>query len=150
MRRKILDFHNKVRTRLVEGQEKDLPKAKRMRNLTWDCNLEKKAESEFTTDCLIDPKKVKNRGFNQYVQDSYDDDAKITYGKDLKPALNWWWDRRSEILKRSNVLTHEGLLPFANMANEKNKKIGCTYKFDEVFSSLYAYTISKLVTHWMV
>ncbi|EYC26266.1 hypothetical protein Y032_0010g1054 [Ancylostoma ceylanicum] len=132
MRQKIVDFHNKVRARLAKGLEEDVIKAAKISNLTWDCGLENEAEGAFTTENLTDVTKIKNHGYNEYVQDGYDETAKITYGKDLKPALRWWWNRQDISVPRHHILKHEGLMPFANMANDKNTKIGCTYKVDVI------------------
>ncbi|KIH53058.1 hypothetical protein ANCDUO_16826 [Ancylostoma duodenale] len=48
MREKILDYHNKARVQLANGQERNktgrLPSAKNMYELLWDCELEKKAQ----------------------------------------------------------------------------------------------------------
>ncbi|EPB76650.1 SCP-like protein [Ancylostoma ceylanicum] len=91
MRQKIVDFHNKVRARLAKGLEEDVIKAAKISNLTWDCGLENEAEGAFTTENLTDVTKIKNHGYNEYVQEY-------------------------------------GIL----MANDKNTKIGCTYKVDVI------------------
>ncbi|EYC26280.1 hypothetical protein Y032_0010g1063 [Ancylostoma ceylanicum] len=103
IRQQILDFHKQRR----EGKA-----------VEWDCGLEDKARGILKTgkSGKIDTSKVsKNRGVNVREFRKEFEDAKTFVDR----ALRHWWS--SDLNSKKN------------MANPQNKKIGCSYKEDDVF-----------------
>ncbi|EPB69992.1 SCP-like protein [Ancylostoma ceylanicum] len=135
MRRKILDFHNQARVKLANGQEKNktgrLPSAKNMYKLSWDCELEKKAQAAIAN-CPEDLSDLQGYGTNfgkMYYCPKYPKPSEVLVMNELS---RWWNEARKYGLTDSkNRYIKEDMQgsmeEWANMANGKNTKIGCSY-----------------------
>ncbi|RCN37974.1 SCP-like protein [Ancylostoma caninum] len=135
MRKKILDFHNNARVKLANGKEQNktgrLPPAKNMYKLLWDCELEKKAQVAIAN-CPENLSDLQGYGTNfgkMYYCPRYPKPSEEL----VMNELNKWWgearkygmtDSQNRYIKDDMQGSMES---WANMANGKNTKIGCSY-----------------------
>ncbi|RCN33409.1 SCP-like protein [Ancylostoma caninum] len=135
MRKKILDFHNQARVKLANGKEQNktgrLPPAKNMYKLLWDCELEKKAQVAIAN-CPENLSDLQGYGTNfgkMYYCPKYPKPSEEL----VMNELNKWWgearkygmtDSQNRYIKDDMQGSMEN---WANMANGKNTKIGCSY-----------------------
>ncbi|RCN33406.1 SCP-like protein [Ancylostoma caninum] len=135
MRKKILDFHNQARVRLAKGQERNktgrLPPAKNMYEVSWCCGLEKKAEAAIAV-CPENLADLEGYGINfgtRYHCPKYPKTSEVLVMDELG---NWWnevrkygmTDAKNRYIKEDMQFSMDD---WANMANGKNTKIGCSY-----------------------
>ncbi|EPB70139.1 SCP-like protein [Ancylostoma ceylanicum] len=135
MRKKILDYHNQARIRLAKGEERNktgrLPSAKNMYQLSWCCELEKKAEAAIAV-CPENLSDLTGYGTNfgtRYHCPRYPRSSEQLVMDELG---NWWGEvRKYGMTDAKNRYIKEDMRfsmdNWANMANGKNTKIGCSY-----------------------
>ncbi|KAK0413705.1 hypothetical protein QR680_006952 [Steinernema hermaphroditum] len=134
-RKTILDKHNQLRSQNALGQSRDgstgrnAPKAKNMYKLSWDCELERIAQS-WANRCQFkhSPKNLRNAGENIYKSwPTVQNDGPI-----VKAADSWWGELTkigvgaySSNFKLTNTLFSKGVGHYTQMAWARTTKLGC-------------------------
>ncbi|KIH44421.1 SCP-like protein [Ancylostoma duodenale] len=140
MRDLFLNFHNDARRKVAKGQQPNkqgnLNPAKNMNKLSWNCEMEKRAQDHIKT-CSGGLVNFGSWGANtmSYVNGF----AMLCYkmgGSGLsnpRPAieriLNMWWGKVQQVgLGNDNKYPGPALYTFGNMVNAEATEIGCAYK----------------------
>ncbi|PIO56095.1 SCP-like protein [Teladorsagia circumcincta] len=130
----FLDFHNDIRRNIALGKSLVnfttnpvvLGPAQNMYKLDWDCDLEQKAAQQIapcTVPLPIDPSLAQNIARWLY----YGDSAK----EEVLRQTPWSWVTPSLRFMNGTALDRFAVQwaePLANIANWKNRKVGCAYK----------------------
>ncbi|KAL6733355.1 hypothetical protein Aduo_004006 [Ancylostoma duodenale] len=146
-REKILNLHNEYRANLTKGvtikankdrNKKDLPAAKNMYELEWDCDLEAKAEDAMNMSC----KYAARRKYSTYGHSRGDWAICPKYKQPVeaigapKVLENWCTEGISfDIVERRFDSYRE--TNFVNMASGRNTKIGCAVKMNGNRADVY-------------
>ncbi|KHJ96865.1 SCP-like protein [Oesophagostomum dentatum] len=127
----IVTAHNDFRTSLTQGQYG--PGSKSVFALTYSCENEGYAMTILTEDCKRNKKDLTSQGvsdnfFTHYLSGVTQlDDADVA---EFYPfAVDKWANTLETNLNSQALYEDEGAAEFANMANYKALKVGCTHKF---------------------
>ncbi|EYC02834.1 hypothetical protein Y032_0097g2962 [Ancylostoma ceylanicum] len=127
----ILDYHNRMRLLIAHGREKNhtgkLPAAQNMYELSWDCDLEKKAE-EIAKDEDFDLESISPRVAN-IAHKAHCKEHEVEYHFFFRKLMERWRNEVREYGQTDpkNLYSDDSIEHWANMAYHKNTRIGCSY-----------------------
>ncbi|KAK6733577.1 hypothetical protein RB195_017370 [Necator americanus] len=125
----VLTFHNEKRRTVARGDQKnkageaDLPAAKKMNELTWDCNMERVATDE-AAKCVDYANNQLGVNQNTFAASST---CNIT--EKTQEVLNQWWDELTTngLGADQKYLDASKLDNFANMVYEETNAFACSF-----------------------
>ncbi|KAK6733585.1 hypothetical protein RB195_017376 [Necator americanus] len=120
----VLTFHNDKRRALASGDQENkdgtkLKPAKKMNELTWDCNLERDA-TVGAADCGTFDKPT--LGVNQKI---FPTATSCNISVETEKVLNDWWNEIKTTALPADLKYVAGLEDFANMAYWETNAFGC-------------------------
>ncbi|EYC31206.1 hypothetical protein Y032_0004g2023 [Ancylostoma ceylanicum] len=125
-----LNFHNDARRRVAKGKEPNkngyLNPAKNMYKLSWNCDMEKKAQDHIRS-CSSSLGNFGSYGQNMM---SFGGSGFPKPEQQIRQALNSWWNRVKQVgmTGNENRYTNQALFTFSNMVLAKTTEIGCAHK----------------------
>ncbi|RCN36442.1 SCP-like protein [Ancylostoma caninum] len=125
----FLNFHNDARRRVAKGQEPNkqgkLNPAKNMHKLSWNCEMEKKAQDHIKT-CSGGLVNFGSWGANTM---SMGGSGLSNPRPIIERILKMWWGKVQQVgLGPDNKYPGGALYTFGNMVNSEATEIGCAYK----------------------
>ncbi|KAL6743738.1 hypothetical protein Aduo_016745 [Ancylostoma duodenale] len=129
IRNLFLKFHNDARRRVAKGVEPNkqgkLNPAKNMNKLSWNCEMEKRAQDHIKT-CSGGLINFGSWGANTMSMGG----SGITNPQPIiQRILQMWWGKVQQVgLGKDNKYPRSALYTFGNMVNSETTEIGCAYK----------------------
>ncbi|EYC30785.1 hypothetical protein Y032_0004g1770 [Ancylostoma ceylanicum] len=135
--RDILTTVNARRHALIKGKQQNgrtgtnLPPARGMTNVRWDCELERTANDVLSKTCSS-KQRFNSKGLADFFYHEYDPNYNYGAGKVLQNALNAYLLQidlyHLDVPSGSRRVSYNGneqLKTYANLVRSKNTKIGC-------------------------